>query len=187
MLEDPLLRVGLVDYPARSLLYVTMKIITLQQLNFTACNGTRYSYPTQQHVVMQNGYGSEMGDTVYGRSSEFGVMTNYHDRAGMSMSPSSGLFCPAKWFAYRLFRDWTSGVALARHQLSMQTLSGAQEFDGKTNGHDAGHYAQNWHGGYSLPHASMHMVPLSRSGVSRVHQAPAHTRSHRQLGARRLS
>ena len=162
MLEDPTLRVGLSEYPATptSTRHNEDHHIAAAQL-YSACNGTaRYSYPSYA-VNVQPGHGGGMGEPVYARSGEFSVIADYHGRMGSSMSPPPPFFpSAAGGFAPGSFEAGQFGVAIGRPHLALSTLPGGgseYEYEPKANGHEAGHYAQSWHGGYAFPHGSMHM------------------------------
>ncbi|SPO25581.1 related to b-induced zinc finger protein [Ustilago trichophora] len=160
LLEDPTLRVGLAEYPGTpsSSRHNEDHHIAAAQL-YSACNGTRYSYPSYS-VNMQPSHGADMSEAGYARSDSLGVMADYHSRMGSSMSPPPPFFpSPAGGFAQSSFEGGQFSVALGRPHLGLSTtFTGSEyEYEPKANGHEAGHYAQSWHSGYALAHGSVHM------------------------------
>ncbi|KAJ1033078.1 hypothetical protein NDA16_000357 [Ustilago loliicola] len=158
VLEDPLLRVGLSEYPATptSVRHNEDHHIAAAQL-YTACNAPRYSYPSYP-VNMQGG---EIGEVAHARWAEPGMVADYHSRMGSSsLSPPPSFFpSPAAGFAPVAFEPGHFGVPLARSHSGMSTLPAGVVYETKVHaGHDAAPYAQSWHGGYSFaPHGSIHM------------------------------
>lgn len=159
MLEDPLLRVGLSEYPTTptSVRHNEDHQIAAAQL-YSACNQPRYSYPCYP-VNVQVG---EMGEGPHARWVEPGLAADYHSRMGSSsLSPPPSFFpSPAAGFAPVAFEPGhLGGVQLARPHFGMSTLPPVVEYETKVHaGHDAAAYAQSWHGGYSFtPHGGVHM------------------------------
>ncbi|SOV04081.1 b-induced zinc finger protein [Ustilago sp. UG-2017a] len=181
MLEDPLLRVGLTEYPATptSVRHNEDHHIAAAQL-YSACNAPRYIYPSSYPAGMQGG--GEMGEMGYPpRWPEPGTAADYHNRMGSSsMSPPPSFFpSPAAGFAPVAFEPGHFGVPLSRPAFGMSTLPPGVEYESKVHaGHDAAPYAQSWHGGCSVAtHGSMHMG-ASASECEWSEQSPSVPSTH---------
>lgn len=155
-LEDPLLRVGLADYPATptSVRYNEDHHIAAAQL-YSACNATRYSHASYPGTLAQ-GYGIDMNERAYTRTGEYGGMAEYHTRSGSSMSPPPPFFASPTGFAPDSFATGQYGVAMTRPHFGLAMLP-LIDYEPKDSTTEAGHYSQSCYAGYTLAHGSMHV------------------------------